>query len=167
MTIQQLVYYPNKLLREKSAPVVKDDADLAALVQDMKDTIQAHNAHGISAVQIGVLKCVVVIKQEDGEYKVLVNPLRNYLDTDKVTNTEGCLSFPGVQERITRDEDVTVVSCDETWNETTLAFDGIEAVAVQHEIDHLNGVLFTDYLKPLAKKFAIKKALKTKKKLRL
>ncbi len=164
MTIRKIQFYPSKTLEQKSVPIEDfESKEFTTLVQDMKETCKAYRAEGVSAVQVGALKRVFVIKMEDGEFRVFVNPEITEMD-GKVSNKEGCLSFPGVVEFVERAEDIVVKAQDETGEEFTVAADGMEAIAIQHENDHLDGVLFIRRVSPLKRRLMLKKLSKMKKK---
>ena len=164
MTIRKIQFYPSKSLEQKSAPVKDFEAEeFTTLVQDMKETCKAYRAEGLSAVQVGVHKRVFIVKMEDGEFKVFANPKITEMD-GKVSNKEGCLSFPGVVEFVERAEDIVIKAQDETGEEFTVAADGMEAIAIQHENDHLDGVLFIQKVSPLKRRMMLKKLTKMKKK---
>lgn len=164
MTIRKIQFYPSKSLEKKSSPVEDfEENEFTTLVQDMRETCKAYRAEGLSAVQVGVHKRVFITKMEDGEFKVFVNPEIMEMD-GKVSNKEGCLSFPGVVEFVERAEDIVVKFQDETGKESTVAADGMEAIAIQHETDHLDGVLFISRVSPLKRRMMLKKLTKMKKK---
>lgn len=163
MAVQRILIYPNTKLKQECEPVEDfESEEFKALVQDLKDTCTDREAQGLAAPQIGELKRVFV-SRIDNEVKVFVNP-KLELDGDTVPNKEGCLSFPGLLEMVQRPEEVTVTAQDETGKEFTYFVDDIEAVAIQHEYDHLDGILFTDRVSRLQRRFMLKRLAKIKKK---
>ncbi len=164
MTIRQVQFYPSKVLEKKSVPIEDfESKEFTTLIEDMKATCKGYRAEGLSAVQIGVHQRVFVVRMEDGEFKVFANP--EITDTDgKISNKEGCLSFPGVVEFVERAEDITVKAQDEFGEEFTVSADGMEAIAIQHENDHLDGILFIHKVSPLKRRMMLKKLAKMKKK---
>lgn len=149
----------SECLTQGSAPVAEYDDRLQSLVDTLRCTAYFYEALGISAPQIGVLQRVFVAKI-NGEYKEFVNPV--LIDSDGETKElEGCVSFPQVLARVSRYGDVVVQAHDSLGTVFTLALDGMESVCVQHEIDHLDGILFIDRMSPLYKRQTIKKTNKT------
>ena len=157
MAVKQVLIYPDERLRQVSEPVEDFEAqEFKDLVQDLKDTMEAYRAQGLAAIQIGVPKRVLVIRTSEGDVKVFSNPVtREALGF--VKSKEGCLSFPSVMEIIERHEDVTVRAYDEHGKEFECSLDEIDAVAIQHELDHLDGVLFIDHVSRLTKRFMLKR----------
>lgn len=164
MTVKQVLVYPDSSLRETCEPVEDFEGDdLKELLEDLRDTLSAYNAEGLAAPQIGVNKRVFVTRNGD-DIRVFINP--KLVDTDgEIKSNEGCLSFPSVYEVVNRYEDLTITAQDEQGEEFTLSLDEFDAVAVQHEYDHLDGVLFIDRVSNLKKRYMLKKLNKYKKKL--
>lgn len=162
MAVKQVVTYPSKTLREVSTPIEDfESEEFKTLCEDLADTLHAHRAHGLAAIQIGVPKRVFIINGDQG-VQFFVNP--EYVETDGTVKwREGCLSFPGIEETIDRHEEVTMKAHDENGREFTVCMDELEAVAVQHEFDHLDGVLFIDKVSRLKKRFMLKKLKKRQK----
>jgi peptide deformylase len=162
MPIREVKLYPNKCLRKEAQPVEDfEDEELASLVLDLQETCVAYRAQGLSAPQIGVDKRVFVINVGD-EFRTFINP--EISDKDgTVLGKEGCLSFPMISEIIERAEDITVTAKNVVGEEFVISADGLEAVAIQHENDHLDGVLFLDKVSPLKRRIALKKLSKLKK----
>ncbi|WP_276120147.1 peptide deformylase [Pararhizobium qamdonense] len=150
MTILQLVLVPQPLLRDQSIAVDMIDASIKELAADMLETMYNSGGVGLAAVQIGVLKRLIVIdlarKDEEKSPLVMVNPEFMATSAQRATFREGCLSIPGVMEDVERPTGVTVSYIDLYGVQQTLEAEGILATCVQHEIDHLNGVLFTDHV---------------------
>ena len=158
--IRTILHYPDKRLREKGRPIAAITPDIVALIDDMAETMYAAPGVGLAAPQIGVpLQLFVIdVAEEDAasDLRVFVNPeiLERH---DTITWTEGCLSFPGVQEDVERAARVRVRAQgrDGKWFE--LEAEGLLAVAVQHEFDHLQGQLMIDHLGPLKKRLVDRK----------
>lgn len=161
--IRTILHYPDKRLRDAGATVTAFDATLHALLDDMAETMYAAPGVGLAATQIGVALQVCVIDcADDGDESALiefVNP--EIVATEgEVAWPEGCLSFPGVQEEIDRAEHVKVRAQDRHGQWFELEADGLLAVAVQHEIDHLHGKLMIDRMGPLKKRVVHRKMTK-------
>jgi peptide deformylase len=163
MAIRPILKYPDPRLREVAEPVARVDADARQLVEDMAETMYAAPGVGLAAPQIGVNQRVFVIDiasdDEPSDLRVFINP--EILELDGVqTWNEGCLSFPGASEEIKRAERVKVRALGLDGEPFVLEADGLLAVAVQHENDHLNGVLMIDKLSPLKKRMVSRKVEK-------
>ena len=148
MAIRNLRYEKDEILRKKSREVETIDDKIQTLIDDMIDTMYKHNGVGLSAVQVGVLKRVVVIDIEDGEgARIFINP--------KITSTkgeheveEGCLSFPNEYAKVVRPKELTVEALDRDGKKFKLKAKDLLAQAVAHEIDHLDGIVFIDRMIP-------------------
>jgi len=138
------------------------DPAVVALVQDLLDTLKAYNGQGIAAPQIGVPRQVVVIKDED-IHRVLINPTILLRCGEEVRSLEGCLSFPGVKGRLVRASEVHVSYLDEAGHSHMWEASRSSAVAVQHELDHLKGVVLLDYMTRLEKNIVLRRLAKLKK----
>ncbi len=147
-----IVEYPNKKLKEKSLRVEKFDSELHELLDAMYPIMMESNGIGLAAIQVGHAKQALIlnIPEEDGEqpYENLIEMINPVITHKSGTTTyqEGCLSVPQFYEDITRFENITVNYQDRDGNTKTLEADGLLSIAVQHEIDHLNGILFIDKL---------------------
>ena len=147
-----------EVLRQKSETVTVFDADLKNLADEMLDLMYESDGIGLAAPQVGISKRLLVIDISEIEAPkgpmVFVNP-RIIETKGEVTKEEGCLSIPGVREEVTRPEEIMLNYQDVQGNEKTERFDGWMSRVLQHEIDHLEGVLFTDYLTPLKRKLVL------------
>ena len=145
MAIRIIVKDPDSILREVSKPVPKVTANIQKLLNDMADTMYEANGVGLAAPQIGILKRVIVIDPHDGETELIkmINPEIVYADGEQL-GPEGCLSIPGLSGDVIRKQKVTVKGWDFKGNEVTIEASDFLARIFQHEIDHLNGILFTD-----------------------
>ncbi|MEM1236045.1 MAG: peptide deformylase [Pseudomonadota bacterium] len=149
MAVRPLVFHPDPLLGEVSAPVGAFDAALRGLVQDMFDTMYAAPGRGLAAVQVGVLTRVFVMdatwKEGERTPMVFVNPAITDHGLDLAVNEEGCLSIPDVPRRVARPAEVTLRWQDLDGAAYERAFTGFEAACVQHEFDHLDGRTILDH----------------------
>ena len=155
--IRRVLQLPDPVLRERSDSITKITKDLAQLAQDMFQTMHANAGLGLAAPQIGVLMRLVVIElppddenELSGRKFVLINPELE-LKGSRKGMVEGCLSLPGFRAMVERDENVTVAFTQLDGTHASLDAKGLFAQAVQHEVDHLNGVLFIDHLASLAR----------------
>ena len=148
MSIRNLRYEKDEILKKKSREVDTIDEKIQTLIDDMIETMYKFNGVGLSAVQVGILKRVVVIDIDDGTgVKVLINP--------KITKTkgeqeveEGCLSFPNQYAKMIRPKEVTVEALDRNGKKITIKAKDLLAQAIAHECDHLDGVVFVDRMIP-------------------
>ena len=167
MSIRKIVIEPDPILRKKSESLEKVDDEIRKLLDDMLETMYAAPGIGLAAVQVGILKRIIVIDiSKDQEKKTplfLVNP--EIISRSKKTSVyeEGCLSLPGHFAEIERPAECQVKFIDYDGKEKELVADGLLATCIQHEIDHLNGVLFIDYLSKLKKDMIVKKLIKEEK----
>ncbi|MBR4874697.1 MAG: peptide deformylase [Clostridia bacterium] len=144
MAIRKLFTMPddNEFLRKKSREVTEIDERILTLLDDMKETMYAENGVGLAAPQVGILRRVVVIDVGDGVIE-LVNPVICYKKGEQI-NEEGCLSVPGRSGTVSRPEKVKVRALDRNGNEQIIDGSGLLAIALCHEIDHLDGTLYID-----------------------
>jgi peptide deformylase len=155
----EILHYPDKRLRTVAAPVEEIDDSIRSLVDDMFETMYAAPGIGLAATQVNVHKRVIVmdLSAEKNEPLCLINP--EIISSEGVEQTEeGCLSVPDIFETVERAERVVVRAWDKDGKEFTLQADGLLAVCIQHEMDHLQGNLFVDYLSPL-KQMRVKKKI--------
>ena len=167
MVKRKIIIEPDPILRIKSENLDKVDNALRKLMDDMLETMYAAPGIGLAAVQIGILKRLIVIDISKGEEKknplFLINPKIKYKSEKTSIYEEGCLSLPGHFAEIERPSECHVDYLDYNGKEKSIKTDGLLATCVQHEIDHLDGVLFIDYLSKLKKDMIIKKLKKYKK----
>lgn len=142
MAVCQIVRYPNDVLREKARPVKAVTPQIKRLLNNMFDTMRSAGGVGLAAPQIGISKRLIVIEIND-ERLALVNPEITAF-AGRETGTEGCLSIPGVWGEVERATQVEVRGLNEVGQDITLRAEGYLARALQHEIDHLDGILFID-----------------------
>ena len=169
MTIRVILTEPNKILREKSLPVDKVDKDLQKLMDDMVETMYAAPGIGLAAIQVGVPKRVIVLdiarNDEPKNPMYFINPEISDRSKNNSTYEEGCLSVPGQFAEIDRPDRCYVKYLDYYGQPKEIKAEGMLATCIQHEIDHLEGILFIDYLSRLKKSMIIKKLSKQKKEL--
>ncbi|MEW6411976.1 MAG: peptide deformylase [Candidatus Zixiibacteriota bacterium] len=154
MAEQRIVIYGDPVLREESQEVENINQEIKDLVSDMIDTLKKARGLGLSAVQIGVLKRIFIVDLSavdiTAKLQVFINP--EIIETSGESEyEEGCLSFPGIYQKITRPARVKVRALDLDGQPFELEADGLAARAIQHEYDHLEGRLFIDYLSSLAR----------------
>ena len=169
MTVRRILTVPDPLLRKKSALVDKVDKDIKNLMNDKLETMYDAPGIGLAAIQIGISKRVVVMdisKEEDKkEPMYFVNPEITWKSSTNATYEEGCLSIPNQFAKIERPDKCNVKFLNYDGLEKEIKAEGLLATCIQHEIDHLNGILFIDYLSKLKKNIIIKKLSKNKKEL--
>ncbi len=166
MAIRTIITEPNKLLRQISKPVNGVGKEEQKLMDDMLETMYAANGIGLAAIQIGIPKRIIVIDLNRDEIQkkpmYFVNPVIKNKDSLKATYEEGCLSVPNQFAEVDRPSKCEVEYLDYDGNKKLLKADGLLATCVQHEMDHLEGILFIDYLSKLKKSMIIKKLSKKK-----
>jgi len=166
MTIRNILTEPNKLLREKSKAVEKIGKEEQKLMDDMLETMYLAQGIGLAAIQIGIPKRIIVMdisKKEDSKNPMyFVNPVIKNKNIEKSTYEEGCLSVPNQFAEIDRPSKCEVEYLDYNGQKKILKADGLLATCIQHEMDHLEGILFIDYLSKLKKSMIIKKLSKNK-----
>lgn len=151
MALRTILLYPHPKLHTVANAVATVDDHIRQLTQDMLETMYNANGIGLAATQIDVHQRVIVIDVSETRDQpiVLINPEIQWLSDTHTSHDEGCLSIPGIYETIERPEQVHVRAVDAQGNSRTIEADGILAICIQHEIDHLDGKLFVDYLSPL------------------
>jgi peptide deformylase len=168
MTIRTIITEPDKLLRQVSKPVSKVGKKEQELMTDMLETMYAANGIGLAAIQIGIPQRIIVMdicKEENKkEPRFFVNPIIKNKHPLKVTYEEGCLSVPNQFAEIDRPGKCDVEYLDYNGDKRLLNAEGLLATCIQHEMDHLEGILFIDYLSKLKRSMIIKKLSKLKSK---
>ena len=165
MALLDILLLPDSVLRQKSEPVAVFDKHLRQLADDMLETMYHAPGIGLAAIQIGVPKRMLVVdlaKREEAPPNphVIINPVITWSSHDTSVYEEGCLSIPDYYEEITRPASIRLSYQDETGAEHAIEADGLMSTCLQHEIDHLNGVLFIDYLSKLKRDRVVKKFTK-------
>ena len=167
MAVHPIIVLPDKRLRLVSKPVARIDSEIRNLVADMFETMYDAPGVGLAAIQIGVPKRVATIDATRGEEEkhpiALINPEVVWSSDEKIVHEEGCLSIPEYLDEVERPERVRVRFLDLDGKAQELEADGLLARVVQHEIDHINGVLFIDHLSKLKRDRVIKKFAKVAK----
>jgi peptide deformylase len=167
MAVRDILILPDKRLRQVSKPVAKIDSATRKLVDDMIETMYAAPGIGLAAIQVGEPKRVVVLdlakKDEPKQPQVFVNPEVVRASENKNIHEEGCLSIPEYYEEVERPAEVTVRYLDLEGKKREVEATGLLATCLQHEIDHLNGVLFIDHLSKLKRDRVTKKFTKAAK----
>lgn len=174
MSILPLVEYPNPLLSQKSKPISKIDDELRKTLDDMLETMYADRGVGLAAPQVGLLKRMIVIDAEQEENEegkhiagnpmFLINPEIIASSEETIVFCEGCLSVPGQKADVVRHQKVTVRYQDKEGFQKTIEAEDYLAVILQHEIDHLDGILYIDHLSRLKRNMLLKKLQKSREK---
>ncbi len=174
--VRDIVLFGNPVLRRKAHEIKKIDKEVEKVIRDLKHTIKAEGGVGLAANQIGILKRVIVIHEVEEDEKDIIFPLINpeiIKMEGEQRDSEGCLSFPDLYIPITRAEKVKVVYLNEKGESLEREFTGLLARAIQHELDHLNGILFidridkddketADIIKNWKREFMVSKVVKSK-----
>lgn len=164
MAVLEVLIYPEENLAKVCTPIEQVDAELNQFIDDMFETMYEHEGIGLAAPQVNVLKRVITIDIEGDKTNqiVLINP--EILEAEGETGIEeGCLSIPGCRALVPRKERLKVKALNRKGEEFILEADGLLAICIQHEIDHLNGVLFVDHISALKRQRFKEKMLKLKK----
>lgn len=159
MAILEILHYPDPRLRNEAKPVTEVDAEIQQLVKDMFETMYDAPGIGLASIQVNVPRRVIVVdvSEEQDQPLCFINP--EVVETEgEETMDEGCLSVPGFYETVQRAEKIRVKALNEKGETFEMDADGLLAVCIQHEIDHLDGKLFVDYISPL-KRNRIRKKL--------
>ena len=158
MALLDILVYPDPRLRNKALPVEVFDATIGRLVEDMAQTMYAAPGIGLAATQVNVAKRIVVIdtSEHQDQLQVFINPVLTGMG-ELVETEEGCLSVPGIYANVQRAETVRVEAQDRNGVTFEEEVTGIHSVCLQHEMDHLEGKLFVDYLSPLKRQMVRKK----------
>ena len=166
MTVKTILTEPNKLLRQVSLPVEKVGNEERQLMDDMVETMYEAKGIGLAAIQFGVPKRIIVMdignKEKEKEPMYFVNPVIKNKNSEHSTYEEGCLSVPNQFAEVDRPSTCEVEYLDYNGNKKILKASGLLATCIQHEMDHLEGILFIDYLSKLKKMMIVKKLSKQK-----
>lgn len=164
MALLPILCYPDPRLHTVAKPVQAVDARIRQLVADMLETMYDANGIGLAATQVDAHERVVVIdvSEEHNQPMVLINPEITWFSEDKQINDEGCLSVPGIYDGVERSSAVRVTALDENGDSRTIEAEGLLAVCIQHEMDHLLGKVFVEYLSPLKRNRIKTKMLKAR-----
>ena len=164
MALLEILHFPDPRLRKKAIPVDEVNDQVRQTVKDMFETMYNAPGIGLAATQVNIQQQIIVIdvSEDKSAPLCLINP-KIIAKEGEEEMQEGCLSVPGIFDNVQRAENITVKALNQQGEEFTLETDGLLAVCVQHEIDHLEGKLFVDYLSPLKMQRIKKKMLKIKK----
>ncbi len=159
MTILTVLRFPDPRLRTKAQPVAEITATTEKIIDDMLVTMYEAKGVGLAATQVDIHQRIVVMdtSEESNQPLVLINPEIIATSDETSINEEGCLSVPGSYAKVNRHNTCTVKALDRHGEEFTLNASELQSICIQHEIDHLNGVLFVDYLSPLKRQRIQKK----------
>lgn len=151
MTILTVLRFPDPRLRTKAQPVTEISDATATIIDDMLATMYDEKGIGLAATQVNIHQRIFVMDTSENSDSplVFINPEIIATSDETLVNEEGCLSVPGTYAKVNRHETCAVTALDRDGNEFTLQAEGLQSICIQHEIDHLNGVLFVDYLSPL------------------
>jgi len=164
MALLPILVYPDPRLHTVAKPVQAVDARIRALVADMQETMYDANGIGLAATQVDVHERVIVIdtSEERNQPMVLINPEITWASEEKQVGDEGCLSVPGIYDGVERSSAIKVQALDEQGQSREIAAEGLLAVCIQHEMDHLRGKVFVEYLSPLKRNRIKSKMLKAR-----
>ena len=155
MAVKKILRYPNPLLLKISVRIERFDKNLAGLSRDLIDTMYEADGVGLAAPQLGINKRIFVMdcsgEDEDKDCRIVINPEIEHESEELGSYKEGCLSIPGITEEISRPKIIKVVYQDLDGDLQRHSYDGLWSTCFQHELDHLNGKLFIDHLRPMKK----------------
>ena len=162
MALLPILCYPDPKLHKVAKPVQAVDARIQALAADMLETMYEAKGIGLAATQVDVhLRLIVIdVSEERNQPLVLIDPEITWTSTETHLNEEGCLSVPGIYDGVQRFDEIRVTALDRDGKTITVEADGLLAVCIQHEMDHLVGKVFVEYLSPLKRNRIKKKMLK-------
>lgn len=167
MAILPIITAPDARLKVKSALVKQVDNDLRKLMDDMLETMYAAPGIGLAAIQVGIAKRVIVMdlaqEEEEPAPMYFVNPEIEWVSDETGTYEEGCLSVPEFYEEVERPAEALVSFLDYNGEKQILEAEGLQAICIQHEMDHLEGILFVDHLSRLKRQMILRKLTKAKK----
>ncbi len=159
MAILEIKEYGESILREKSLLVKEITTEILKLIRDMAETMYTDSGVGLAAPQVGISKRIIIIDEEKEGLMVLVNP-EIIKSEGEIIDEEGCLSIPGIYSDVRRSSKVTVKALNENGDKIEITKEGLIARALQHEIDHLNGVLFIDKIGRMKRQILLNKLKK-------
>ncbi len=161
MAILEIKEYGEPVLREKALPVKEITPEILNFIKDMAETMYTDSGVGLAAPQVGVSKRIIIVDEEEDGLIVLINPVI-VKSEGEVVGEEGCLSIPGIYSQVKRSSKVTVKALNENGDSIEITKEGLTARALQHETDHLNGILFIDRIGRLKRTILLKKLKKEK-----
>lgn len=164
MSVLDILTYPDPVLRQTTKPVTAIDDEIQKIIADMADTMYDAPGVGLAAIQAGIDKSIIVFDPAADdvkrEYQVLINPKIVFSEGEMISENEGCLSVPDFRANVKRFVKVTATGLDRNGAPVTIDADGLLSVILQHEIDHLNGILFIDHISALKRQLYKKKRMK-------
>ena len=164
MTLLNILTYPDPFLRQPTQPVTDMDDEIQTIIEDMAETMYEAPGVGLAAIQAGINKSIIVYDPEaDAQkrnFQVLINPEIVFAEGEMISENEGCLSVPDFRADVKRSERVTVEGLDRNGNQVKMNAEGLLSVILQHEIDHLKGILFIDRISALKRQLYKKKRMK-------
>jgi peptide deformylase len=164
MAILDIITYPDPILKNPTKPVTEIDDEIRQIVADMADTMYAAPGVGLAAIQAGIDKSIIVYDPEADDqkrdFRVLINPEITFSEGSMTSENEGCLSVPDFRADVKRHTRVTAEGLDLDGNPVKIDGEGLLSIILQHEIDHLNGVLFIDRISALKRQMYKKKRIK-------
>ena len=161
MAILEIKEYGEPVLREKALSVKEITPEILDFIKDMAETMYADSGVGLAAPQVGVSKRIILVDEEEEGLIVLINPEIVHSEGE-VIEEEGCLSVPGIYSQVKRSSKVTVKALNENGDPIEITKEGLTARALQHEIDHLNGILFIDRIGRMERQILLNKLKKKK-----
>jgi peptide deformylase len=161
MAILEIKEYDEPVLREKAIPVKRIIPEILNLIKDMAETMYTDSGVGLAAPQVGVSKRIILVDGEEDGLIVLINPMIIQSEGE-VVEEEGCLSVPGIYSKVKRSSKVTVKALNENGDSIEITKEGLTARALQHEIDHLDGILFVDRIGRMERQVLLNKLKKKK-----
>ncbi len=168
MAVLQIRHMGNPVLRKKAKPVSELTGEIDKLIEDMTETMYINQGLGLAATQVGVLKRIIVYDNVEAGYgmdpQALINP-EIVAAEGLVKDEEGCLSIPEIKDIVERSEKITLTGIDRSGKDVKIEIEGLLARIIQHEIDHLDGILFVDRLGAVKKNLALSRWKKVKKEL--
>ena len=167
MSVLKILIFPDQRLRTVAKPVQEINEKIKRLVADLQETMYNGNGIGLSATQVNIHKRIMVIdiSEEKNSPHALINPKIEIMDPiERVVHGEGCLSVPGFYEEVERPSNIRVIALDSEGKEFSIEPKGLLSVAIQHEMDHLEGKIFLDYLSSVKKQIIRRKLIKSLKK---
>ncbi len=164
MAILRILEVPHPVLKRRAAPVPRVDEEIRRLVRDMFETMYEAPGIGLAAPQVGVGKrlCIIDVSEDKNAPLCLINPQITWRSENLATAEEGCLSLPDQYAEVTRPDAVELVYQDETGAERKLRAEGLLARCIQHEVDHLDGILFIDHISALKRNMILRKMAKAR-----
>jgi peptide deformylase len=161
MAILEIKEYGESILREKALPVKEITPEILSLIRDMAETMYTVSGVGLAALQVGVPKRIILVDGEEDGLIVLINPIIIKSEGEVVAE-EGCLSVPDIYSQVKRSSKVTIKALNENGDPIEITEEGLTARALQHEIDHLDGILFIDRIGRMERQILLNKLKKNK-----